>query len=90
MFDVYFGNKRGKKDYDQLDPKLKERIDEFCERIKTVPVPFKEYDIRKIEGKSNTFRARFGKFRVSYYVDELGHRVYLLKIEKRDETTYKF
>lgn len=89
MFEVYFGNKCANKDYDNLDQKIRDRINEFCEVIKNVPVPFREYDIIKIAGKENIFRVRLGKHRMIYYVDELTHRIYILKIELRDDSTYK-
>lgn len=89
MFEVYFGNKRAKKDYENLDVKSRAKINELCEVLQKVPVPFKEYDVRKIEGREDNYRIRFGKFRVLYNVDEISHLVYILKIERRSETTYK-
>ncbi|MDO8553328.1 MAG: hypothetical protein Q7S22_00845 [Candidatus Micrarchaeota archaeon] len=89
MFEVYFGNKRANKDYEQLDQKTRDRINEFCELIKNVPVPFREYDIIKIVGRENSFRVRLGRHRMIYYVDELSHKIYIIKIELRDDSTYK-
>ena len=89
MFEVHFWNNRARKEYEQLDDKLRDRINEFCEVLKETPVPFREYDINKVAGREGSFRARIGKFRMLYYVDELVHKIYILKIEKKDDSTYK-
>ena len=34
------------------------------ETLKTNPVPWREFDIRKIEGEENTYRIRIGDFRL--------------------------
>ena len=90
MFEVFFGNARANKDYEQLDEKMRQRVNEFCEIIKSIAVPFRFYDIRKIEGRTNEFRVRLGKYRLTYFVDGVLHRIYILKMELRDETTYKY
>ena len=89
MFEVHFGNKRAKKDYENLDEKTRNIVNELCEVLGKVPVPFRDYDIKKIEGRNSSYRVRVGKIRILYYVDEVGHKLYILAIEKRSETTYK-
>ncbi len=42
------------KDYETLDEKMKERINKLCELLSCVPVPFREYDIRKIGGRDGS------------------------------------
>ncbi len=89
MFEVHFGNKRAKKDYEELDEKLKIKVNELCEVLQKVPAPFKEYDLKGISGRKGSYRIRFGKFRVLYYVDESVRKIYLLSIEHKSDTTYK-
>lgn len=89
MFEVYFGNKRAKKDYGDLDDAMRSRIDKLCETLSKIPVPFQEYDVIKIAGRNGSYRIRLGRFRVLYFVDELAHKIYVLAIEPRSETTYK-
>jgi len=89
LFEVFFGNKRAKKDYKDLDEKSKLRVNKLCAVLATVPVPFREFDVKKIEGRADTYRIRLGKLRVLYFIDEVEHKVYILKIEHRSETTYK-
>ena len=58
MFEVYFENNRAKKDYENLEGKERDKINEFCEVVKQTPVPFRIYDIKKIEGRKDCFRVR--------------------------------
>ena len=88
MFEVYFGNKRARKDYEGLNEKIKVRINKLCESLSQTPVPFREYDIRKIENRTGSYRARIGTYRVLYYIDEISHKIYIIAIEQRSETTY--
>ncbi|VVC01153.1 Uncharacterised protein [uncultured archaeon] len=67
---------------------MRERVNVFCETLQQIPVPFKSYDIKKVEGMDNIYRVRFGDFRVVYHIDELQHKIYIVKMERR-ENVYK-
>ncbi len=53
------------------------------ETLKTNPVPWREFDIRKIEGEENTYRIRIGDFRLVYFVDEENKIIHVIKLERR-------
>ncbi len=89
MFEIHFGNHRAKKEYVELDEKTRARINELCEILSKVPVPFREYDIKKVGGRECIYRVRLGTFRILYLVEEVDHIIYILSIEQRSETTYK-
>jgi len=90
LFEIFFGNNRAKKDYENLDEKMRARVNELCEVLKDVPVPFKLYDVRKVAGEENIFRIRIGKYRVVYKIAEKENKIRIVEIEQKDETTYKF
>ena len=89
MFEIFFGNNRAKKDYEKLEEKIRIRVNELCEVLKDVPVPFKIYDVRKVAGEENMFRIRIGKYRVVYKVVEAESKIRILEIKLKDEETYK-
>ena len=60
------------------------KLAEFIEALKDNPVPFKRFDIRKLEGQKNRYRARLGDFRLTYEVDKKDRIVILLKLERRE------
>lgn len=45
-------------------------------------------DIKKLKERNDIFRVRKGKIRILYRVDERGS-IYILKISRRNEKTYK-
>ncbi len=47
------------------------------------PFPWKQFDLKKIEGSEDTYRIRFGKYRVIYYVDKRQKKIHVLKFEIR-------
>ncbi len=89
MFEIFFGNNRAKKDYEKLDEKIRVKVNELCEILKEIPVPFKLYDVSKVAGEENIFRIRIGKYRVVYKVVEVENKIRILEIELKDEGTYK-
>ncbi|MFH1564820.1 MAG: hypothetical protein ABIC82_03145 [bacterium] len=46
-------------------------------------------DIKKLKGHDNIFRARKGKTRIIYKVDQTNN-IYILTIERRSDNTYNF
>lgn len=45
--------------------------------------PWKEFDLKKIEGSEDTYRIRFGKYRIIYYIDKEQKTIHILKFEFR-------
>ena len=50
----------------------------------------KPYGIRKIKGFSITFRVRFSSYRIIYDIYDKDKKIIILRIIKRDKSTYKF
>jgi len=89
LFEIFFANDGVKKDYENLEEKIRARINGLIEILKDIPVPFRFFDVSKVAGRKNRFRIRIGKFRVIYHIEESERRIYILQIEQKDETTYK-
>jgi mRNA-degrading endonuclease RelE of RelBE toxin-antitoxin system len=47
----------------------------------------KNLDTKKLKGFDNLYRARRGKVRIIFYMDE--RKVEIIKIDKRNDNTYK-
>jgi len=77
------------KSYKQLksfDEQLKARLKEAALEIGNDPW---HKGTIKVEGHENVRRKRVGNYRLLYTVDKHRKEVLVVKIEKRDETTYK-
>ncbi len=61
------------------------KFSELVETLKTNPVPWRDFDIRKIEGSEDTYRVRIGDYRVIYYIDKLSKMIHILKLERRSK-----
>ena len=88
LFEVKFSNKADKSLKD-CNEKLKSRLKELFLKLQEVPIPAREYDLKKIGGEEDTYRIRLSSYRVTYtvYWDEKIIRV--LFVELRDGSTYK-
>ncbi len=51
--------------------------------LTTNPFPWKEFDLKKIEGSDDTYRIRIGRYRVVYYVEKKQKTIHVLKFEIR-------
>jgi len=76
-------HRRVNKELKNLQRAHLKKFAEAVEILKTNPVPWKEFDIRKIEGEENTYRIRIGDFRVVYFVDKENKTIHVLKLERR-------
>ncbi len=88
MADIYLTNNAKKflknaqkTDYDALTAAL--------QLMKLVPVPFREYDVKKVSGFENTYRIRVGKFRIIYELQPKEQIITVLKIERKKDGTYR-
>ncbi len=59
------------------------KFSDFVETLKNNPVPWREFDIRKIEGSEDTYRVRIGDYRAIYYIDKSNKTIHILKLERR-------
>ncbi len=62
-----------------------EKIANLFETLKTDAIPWKKYDIKKIEGEMDTYRVRIGVYRLIYFVDKDNKIIHALKIERREK-----
>lgn len=88
MFEIRFSNK-SEKFIKKCDEKIKQRLKEMFLRLQEAPVPAKEYDLKKISGKDDTYRIRLSRYRVTYSVFWEEKIIRVLFIERRHESTYK-
>ncbi len=49
----------------------------------------KVFDIKKLKGREDIFRIRKNKIRIIYRRDEKG-KIFIIKIDRRSEDTYRF
>jgi len=51
--------------------------------LKTNPVPWRNFDIKKIKGAKGIYRVRIGDYRAVYFVDKENQTIHVLKFERR-------
>ncbi len=76
-------HKRLDKDIKNIPKIHLEKFSVLIETLKLNPYPWKDFDLKKIEGAESTYRIRFGKYRVTYYVDKEIKTIHVLKFETR-------
>ncbi|WP_394295975.1 type II toxin-antitoxin system RelE family toxin [Methanocaldococcus infernus] len=74
-------HKSAKKSLKDLPKSIKTKIIEFLIQLKSNPFPTS--DIRKLRNLNNTFRAKFGDYRVVYSIDFDKRLIRVIKIEHR-------
>ncbi|WP_456474393.1 type II toxin-antitoxin system RelE family toxin [Candidatus Pyrohabitans sp.] len=82
MYKVVVHKKVAKKLKSLKNPYLN-KFSEFVGILEENPVPWRMFDIKKIEGTENTYRVRFGDYRVVYYIDKASKTIHILKFERR-------
>ena len=77
------------RDLKDLKSKLKNFSDLIfvIDELSTNPRP---YAVRKVKGFSVTFRVRFSSYRIIYDIYDKDKKIIILRIIKRDKSTYKF
>jgi mRNA interferase RelE/StbE len=77
------------RDFKDLKSKLKNFNDlvVVIDELSTNPKP---YGVRKVKGFNITFRIRFSSYRIIYDIYDKDKKVIILRIIKRDKSTYKF
>jgi len=54
---------------ERLPKEYRLRVLEVLDRLETDPIPYKDYDIKKLKGFEDTFRVRIGDIRIVYTID---------------------
>lgn len=70
-------SKRAKKFLKCLDRKRREKVIKVLETLQLNPIPFRLYDMKKLEGMENGYRIRIGNIRITY---ELFLNDFLIKV----------
>ena len=84
MFQVVV-SRRAKKSLEKLPSFYKRRVIELLLLLRENPVPADYYDIRKLKGYVDTYRARIGDIRVIYEISWDDRRVNVLLVERREK-----
>jgi len=77
-------SQRARKSTKKLPEHLKRRIIELLLIFRENPVPAEYYDIKKLKGYTDTYRARIGDIRVIYEILWNLKRVHVLVVERRE------
>ena len=72
----------------KLDEKTYSAIFEILRKLENEPLPYKECHVKKIGGTKNAYRIRKGKIRILYTIEKDIELIFIVKIERRSETTY--
>lgn len=70
------------KDFKALPPEIKEKVADFLPSLQDTPYPS---TCKKLKKHSNTYRVRFGEYRLIYEVHKKDQKVYILKCLHRKE-----
>lgn len=60
--------KRALKSIEKLSKKEKQQLKVLFEKLKSEPIPSRDYDVVKLRGLQNHFRIRIGTLRIVYEV----------------------
>lgn len=88
MFEIFLSN-AAKKALKNLDKRIVEKAKKALLTLKTSPLPIKDYDIKKLAGEEDTYRLRISRYRIVYDIDWGNKVITVIKIDKRDEKTYR-
>jgi len=83
LFQVIISQK-ARKSIKKLPKHHKPRIIELLLIFRENPIPAEHYDIKKLKGYTDTYRARIGDIRVIYETLWNQKRVHVLLIERRE------
>jgi len=86
MFKLLFSSK-ARKQIRKLPKNAKGRIKDACKEIRENPW---HKGTIKVQGYNNIRRKRIDRYRILYLIDKQNTEITVVKIELRDETTYKF
>ena len=87
QYEVLF-HKKLAKSIKNLPKSHLQKFAKLIDVLMTNPFPWKDFDLKKIEGSKDTYRIRVGSYRVVYHVDREQKTIHVLKFETR-EKVYK-
>jgi len=61
--------RRAVRTLERLPKDYRLRVLEVLDKLRTNPLPFRDYDIKKLKGFEDTFRIRLGDIRIVYTID---------------------
>jgi mRNA interferase RelE/StbE len=70
------------KDFNKLPSKEKNKIWDKFQLLKQQPRP---HGYRKLAGRENEFRIRFGNYRVIYQIDEAENKIIIIQVGHRKD-----
>ncbi|VVB97549.1 ParE toxin of type II toxin-antitoxin system, parDE [uncultured archaeon] len=88
MFEIYLSNS-ALKALKNFDRRIVDKTKKALLILKNSPLPIKEYDIKKVEGADDIYRMRISRYRIVYRIDWGKKEINIIKIEKRNEKTYR-
>jgi mRNA interferase RelE/StbE len=59
------------------------KVYQLITALETNPVPWRDWDIRRLEAHEETYRAHLGRYRLIYWVNWKAREVTVLKISSR-------
>ncbi len=71
----------------KLTPKERKIVRNILVKLKNKQ--FRNLDLKKLKGHNDIFRVRQGKTRIIYRVSQ-SNQIFILAIERRNDTTYNF
>jgi len=81
--------KRGAvKSLERLPEHYRLKVLEILEKLKTNPIPYRDYDVKKLKGFEDTFRIRIGDIRVVYTIN-WGFKTIIIHFIGYRERAYK-
>ena len=61
--------RRAARALERLPEHYRFRVLEVLDKLRTNPIPFRDYDVKKLKGFDDTFRIRLGSIRVVYTIN---------------------
>jgi mRNA interferase RelE/StbE len=83
LFQILISSK-AKKSIEKLPEHYKRRTIELLLIFRENPIPAEHYDIKKIKGYKDTYRARIGDIRIVYEILWNQKRIHILTIAPRE------
>lgn len=70
--------------------KVREKFGELVEELRFNPIPSEKFEVKKLKGRENTFRARLGSYRVIYELHREKLLILVIKFGKRESVYEQF
>ena len=64
------------------------RVLQAFKTLERNPVPAREYQVKKVEGREDTYRIRLSSFRIVYTVFWQEGVIRIAKVERKSDNTY--